>query len=95
MLYGRLATTAVGAVGPVSGRCQLVTANRQDVAVQHSQSLDLTVGVFGYGLRQPIRQHRVDFDGDHRGAAIEQSQRERPEARTDFQDQVRPTDPRG
>ena len=75
--------------------CQLVTADCQDVAVQHGQLLDLAVGVFGNGLRQPLREYRVDFDGDHGGAAVEQSQRERPEAGTYFQDQVRPADSGG
>jgi hypothetical protein len=47
------------------------------------------------GLGQPTGQHRVDFNGRDGGAAVEQGQRERPEARPDLEDKVRPADPGG
>ena len=68
---------------------------RQDVAVEDGQPVDLAVRVLGDGLRKLARQHRVDLDGGHPGAAVEQGQRQRTEARTDLEDVVVPVDTGG
>ena len=78
-LYGRLATSAVGC----SSRSRLLQG--QDVAVQHRQPVDLAVRVLGDGLRKLACQHRIDLDGGHRGAAVQQRQRQRAQSGTDLE----------
>ena len=51
--------------------------------------------MLGDGLRKLARQHRVDLDGGHPGAAVEQGQGQRTEARTDLEDVVVPIDTGG
>ena len=67
-------------------RGRLLVAGRDGVRsrtslVQHGQPVDLAVRVLGDGRGQLTRQHRVDLDGGHPRAAVEQRQRQRTEAR--------------
>ena len=50
------------------------------------------MGVVGDGLRKLTRQHRIDLDGGHLGAAVEQGKRQGAQAGPDLEDVVVPVD---
>ena len=85
----------VGQVGDQRGRLILHVALRevQDVVVQDREPADLAVRVLGDGLRQLTSQYRVDLDGGHTRPAVQQRQRQRPEAGTDLENVVVAVDP--
>ena len=74
---------------------QFWPAQRQDVAVEHGQPVDLAVRMLGDGLRKLPGQHRIDLDGGHPGAPVEQGKRQGTKARTDLEDVVMTIDAGG
>ena len=75
-LYGRFATSAVGA-GPGRSAAASVSAS----AVTTSSRSTMIRCPLGDGRRQPGGQARVDLDRDHAGRDLEQPERERAETR--------------
>ena len=92
---GRRRCTAGWPPAPSAARPGLAGCSVRMSRLSTGQPVDLAVGMLGDGLRKLPGQHRIDLDGGHPGAPIEQGQRQRTKAGTDLEDVVVPIDAGG